>query len=275
MAKKVVRVESTGSEAAEPAADWKPTPEAKAKATQKRSIAAILWVVAIGLEAFAIFWVLKQTALAKDSDNLVFPTWAMVALIASIVVIGALSVIGSQLWKQANRLDPARKSETVRFFVQNQLGAIIAIIAFVPLIIMIFLNKNMSGGQKALAGTVGIVLAAVAVFFGIDFKAPSVEQYSQESNIVKTLTGKDVVYYTKSGDVFHVCSAVPDVNKDSKDAAIYEGTVAKAHEDGKSRLTLKWESEAVKYCGYTQAQVDAAKATLTSGVPAATPAASN
>lgn len=36
-----------------------PTPEAKAQSTQKRIIALVLWVVAIALEAVAIFWLLR------------------------------------------------------------------------------------------------------------------------------------------------------------------------------------------------------------------------
>ena len=86
------------------------------------------------------------------------------------------------LWKKANRLDPAKKSDTVKFFVQNQLGVIIAIIAFVPLIILIFLNKDMDKGQKTTAGIIGIALAALAVVFGIDFDPPSVEQYTAASS---------------------------------------------------------------------------------------------
>lgn len=238
---------------ADPPADWTPTPEAKAKATRFRWIAVALWVVAIAGEAVAIFWLLKQQP---------FTTGHLIGLIGAFVVIGGLSIAGSLLWKQANRLDPARRSDSVRFFVQNQLGLIIAIIAFVPLIVLVFTNKNMDGKQKAIAGSVGIVIALIAAWFGLSLNPPSVEQYSAESNIVKQLTGNDEVFWTKSGSVFHVCEAVPDVNKTSKDNQIYQGTVAAAHEAGKSRLTLKWESEATKYCGFTQEQVDAVKSAL-------------
>lgn len=258
--KKVVRVESTApaaganssgggsGEASEPAPGWKPTPEAKKQATTFRLIAGGLWLLAIAGEAFAIFWVLRQ------------PVVNMWLLIGLTVVIGALAITGSVLWKKANRLDPASKQDTVRFFVQNQLGAIIAVIAFLPLIILIFTNKNMDGKQKALAGIIAIVIGAGAVALGVDYAPPSVEQYTEESNIVEQLTGQDLVYWTKSGSVFHVCADVPDVNKESQDGQIYEGTVADAHAAGKDRLTKRWESEAVNYCGYTQEQVDAVKA---------------
>lgn len=251
--KEVVRVESAPEDTTERSADaptWTPTPEAKQRATRFRLIAAGLWLLAIAGEAFAIFWVLRQ-----DPVN-------MVLLIALIVAIGALAIGGSLLWKRANRLDPASKSEPTRFFVQNQLGAIITIIAFLPLIVLILTNKDMDGKQKGIAGGIAVAVAAVAVYFGIDVDSPSVEQYSEETNIVEQLTGEDLVYWTRSGSVFHVCAEVPDVNRESQDGRIYEGTVADAHAAGKSRLVSYWQREAVTHCGYTQEQVDAVVASV-------------
>lgn len=260
--KEVVRVESAPEATTEHSDDrptWTPTPEAKQQATKFRLIAAGLWLLAIAGEAFAIFWVLRQ-----DPVN-------MVLLIAMIVVIGALAIGGSLLWKRANRLDPASKSEPTRFFVQNQLGAIITVIAFLPLIVLIFANKDMDGKQKGIAGGIAVAVAAVAVYFGIDFDSPSVEQYTEESNIIEQLTGEDLVYWTKSGTVFHVCEEVPDVNRESQDGRIYEGTVADAHAAGKSRLVSYWQREAVNYCGYTQEQVDAVEAGTSGSGDDATP----
>lgn len=263
--KKVVRVESKASKAASPASSgqgkssepvWKPSDEAKAQASKLRIFSWVGWLLAIAVEAVLIFWVLRQWADRSDTANM----WL---LIGGIVLTGVLASVGSVLWKKANRLDPASKSDSVRFFVQNQLGAIMSIIAFVPLIILIFMNKDMDGKQKAIAGSIGVVIAAIAVFaFGADYSPPSQEQYAEEENIMMQLTGKDEVVWVKGGSVFHVCDAVPDVNKDSKDGQIYVGTVADAHAAGKDRLTQRWGSEATKYCGYTQEQVDAVNAGL-------------
>lgn len=255
------KVEPTASgDVAEPAAGWKPTAAAKSKATTFRWIAAVLWLVAIVAEAVAIFWVLRQRVVV-GGDGLVrdtstglleeqgattqFPQWAFVTLLVMLVVIAALSITGSILWKKANRLDPARKSETVRFFVQNQLGAIIAIVAFLPLIILIFLNKDMDKGQKATAGIVGIVLAAVAAFIGIDFNPASVEQYTADQSAVIQLLGKDEVVWVDGGAVYHVCDQVSDIQTGSEKRT---GTTAEAVEAGKIRLTLKFASE-LKTCG--------------------------
>ena len=237
--KKVVRVESTPQAQAEEAAtNWKPTAESKGKAITFRIIAVVLWLLAIGAEAFAIFWVLRQTPVN------------MILLIGLLVAIGALAVGGSLLWKRANRLDPARKSDKFRFFVQNQLGAIITVVAFLPLIILIFTNKDMDGKQKGIAGAIGIVLLLVAGYFGTSINPPSVEQYTAETAQVVALTGQNLVYWTKSGEVFHLCEDASAVNLESADNTIYSGTVADAHAAGKDRLTLQVEQE-LEQCGIT------------------------
>ena len=225
-----------------------PTPEAKSQATTSRIIAIVLWVVAIGLELFTILWVMRpsfdELAAAKG-----FPQWRWWLLIGMIVVIGVLAVVGSLLWKKANRLDPASSKDTVRFFVQNQLGAIIALIAFVPLIIVIFMNKDMNGQQKGIAGGIGIVVALVAVYFGIDFKPMSQEQAAVESQVVTQLTGQDKVWWaTASGKVMHLCAEASDL-KQSKE--VTSGTTAEAlSHSGMEGMTLKLEQE-LPQCGIT------------------------
>ncbi|MGO2519215.1 MAG: hypothetical protein ACTH8F_03765 [Microbacterium sp.] len=240
---------------------WVPTPGAKKKATTFRWIAGALWAIAIIAEVVAIFWLLRQREFVGEDGGLIrnpdsgllesqnatatFPQWAFIALIVALVIIAALSITGSLLWKKANRLDPARKADKLRFFVQNQLGAIIAIVAFLPLIILIFLNKDMDKGQKATAGIIGIVLAAVAVAFGIDYNPASVEKYNADQSAVIQLLGQDEVVWVDGGSVYHVCDQVSDIQTGSEKVT---GTTAEAIEAGKGRLTLKYASE-LRACG--------------------------
>lgn len=256
----------SGGSVDEPAAGWKPTAAAKSKATMFRWIAAVLWALAIIGEGVSIFWLLRQReyvgedgALVRDPDTglledrgvtVVFPQWAFVTLLVLLVVIAAFAITGSILWKKANRLDPARRSETVRFFVQNQLGAIIAIVAFLPLVILIFLNKDMSKGQKTTAGIVGVVLALLATVIGVDFNPPSVEKYTADQSAVIQLLGKDEVVWVDGGAVYHVCEDVSDIQTGSEKRI---GTTAEAVEAGKSRLTLKFASE-LNACGLSVPQ---------------------
>ena len=105
-------------------------------------------------------------------------TW----LIVAIVVILILAITGSMLWKKANRLDPASEKDKVRFFIQNQLGAIMAVLAFLPLVILIFANKDVDGKTKGIAGSIAVVALLIAGITGADFSPPSVEQYTKEIN---------------------------------------------------------------------------------------------
>jgi uncharacterized membrane protein len=173
----------------------------------------------------------------------------MVVLIAAIVGIAIFAILGSLAWKRANKADPASRAEPIRFFIQNQLGVIISIVAFLPLIVLIFTNKNMGGQQKTIAGVIGIVALVVAGLASAEFAPSSKEQYQTETARVIELTGKDKVYWTKEGNVYHLCSTVSDLQLESKDNKIYEGTVGDAHAAGKERLTLKVESE-MNQCGY-------------------------
>lgn len=248
--KKKVRVEAKAPKQSRAKGElWEASPEAKSSALRLRLIAAVLWVLAIGLEIFTIVW-----ALAGDKD---FDTKKLWIVIALVVVIGVLAITGSLLWKKANRLDPASEQDKVRFFVQNQLGAIIAVIAFLPLIIFVLADNNLSGKQKGVLGGVAAVIFA-AVFAGsIDYDSPSREQYTEDDNIVTLLYGTpdtDQLAWTKSGKVYHVCDKVPAVNQESADGQIYTGTIAAAQESGKARLTKQWKSEA-RACGFSEADI--------------------
>ena len=132
----------------------------------------LAWIVAIGGEIAGIVLLCQHKF---DQGNLPL-------LIGILVGIAIFAIAGSMLWKAANRHDPARESDTVRFFVQNQLGAIITLIAFLPLVLLIFNDKNMDPKSKKVAGGVGAVLAVLATLMGVSYKPPSVEQYTQDMN---------------------------------------------------------------------------------------------
>lgn len=152
--------------------EWRATHGQKSAATRLRIFAALSWVIAIGTEIAGVV-LLRQHKF--DHGNLPL-------LIGLLVAIAVFAIAGSLMWKAANKHDPASKSDTVRFFVQNQLGAIITVLAFLPLIVLIFMDKDMDPKNKKIAGGIGVVLAAGATLIGIDFNPPSVEQYTQDMN---------------------------------------------------------------------------------------------
>jgi len=188
--------------------EWRATQGQKGAASRLRIFAAIVWVVAIGTEIAGIV-MLRQHKF--DHGN-------MALLIGLLVVIAVFAIAGSLMWKAANKHDPASKADTARFFFQNQLGAIITIIAFLPLIALIFLDKDMDPKNKKIAGGVGVVLALIATAVGIDFKPPSTEQYTQDMNKCAT--------EIKTGQPTTDCS--PEVAEQAKAIAADSATVADA-----------------------------------------------
>lgn len=190
---------------------WQASQDQKSKAKKLRIFASLAWLVAIGTEIGAIVLLLKNTF---DQGNLVL-------LIGLLVVIAVFAMAGSLFWKKANRHDPASREETVKFFIQNQLGAIITVIAFLPLLVLIFLDKDMDPKNKKIAGGVGVALAALATVVGIDFNPPSVEQYSQDMN--------ECAAQIRANQPTTACS--PEVAAQAQDIAEDTESVAEATKD--------------------------------------------
>ncbi len=191
--------------------------ESKGKAKTFRLLAIISWIVAIGVEVLAIM----QLKAVPANMN-----W----LIGLIVIDLIFAIIGSVLWKKSNRLDPASEKDKVKFFIQNQLGLIISIIAFLPLVILIFTDKNLSGKQKGLVGSIATVALLIAGVVGTDFNPPSQEKYAEQTEQVEVLMdGVNHVYWTKSGKSYHLYSDCSYINS-ARTSEIFEGTVAQARE---------------------------------------------
>lgn len=217
--KKLTRVgggEASSAPAGSATAPFVPTEKSRSKAITLRIIAALSWVLAIGAEIVAILLLRR-------------PPIEMVWLIVLIAVDLVFAIVGSLLWKKANRFDPASQKEKFRFFIQNQLGAIISVIAFLPLVVLIFTNKDMSGKQKGLAGAIAVVALLVAGVVGVDFNPPSQEQYAEQTARVESLTGANNVFWTKSGTSYHLYSDCSYINT-VRTNEIFQGTVAQARE---------------------------------------------
>jgi hypothetical protein len=243
------KLTQVGGGAAAPSAGGSRPVMDKGKAGTLRLFAVLAWIAAIGLEVAAILQLKK----APVNTTLLF------------ILMGAdliFAVVGSLLWKKANRLDPASEKEPFRFFVQNQLGAIIGILAFLPLVVLIFTNKNMDKKQKGLVGAVAVVAMLIAGVTGVDFNPPSVEKYAQETARVEQLgNGQNHVFWTQYGHSYHLFSDCSYINT-AKTDEIFEGTVEKAHElknitDLCDRCAARAEKENALPAGETQTPVPA------------------
>ena len=210
------------------------SPEAKAQAKQLRLFAILAWLVAMAGQIFAILKLMHDET--------------MMWLIGVIVVILILAITGSWLWKKANRLDPASEKDKTRFFIQNQLGAILGVLAFLPMVIVIFTNKDMSGKTKGIAGSIAVVAMLLAGITGVDFNPPSIEKYTKEINtqtdVLKDLNVADNVFWSTSGNKYHLSE---DCQHISGREGISNGTVKESWEKkGISELCKTCQNRAIK-----------------------------
>lgn len=197
--------------------EWRATHDQHAAASRLRLFAALSWAVAIGTEIAGVVLLLKHKF---DHGNLGL-------LIGLLVVIAVFAIGGSLLWKAANKQDPARASDTARFFFQNQLGAIITVIAFLPLLVLIFMDKDMDPKNKKIAGGIGAVLAVAATLIGVSWKPPSVEQYTQDMNACAAqIKAKEPTTACSP----EVASQAQDIARDS--AAVADATKSAANPSG-------------------------------------------
>ena len=188
--------------------EWRATHGQKSAATRLRIFAAIAWIIAIGGEIAGIVLLYRHT----------FDHGHLGLLIGLLVGIAIFAIAGSLLWKAANKQDPARQSDSARFFFQNQLGAIITLIAFLPLIVLIFMDKDMDPKNKKIAGGAGVVLAIIAALIGVSYHPPSVEQYTKDMN--------SCAAEIKAGQPTKDCS--PEVAEQAKAIAQDTATVTEA-----------------------------------------------
>lgn len=191
--------------------EWRATQDQLSAAKRLRIFAALSWIVAIGGEIAGIV-LLRQNKF--DQGNLGL-------LIGILVGIAVFAIAGSLMWKAANKHDPARESDRAKFFFQNQLGAIITVIAFLPLLVLIFMDKDMDPKNKKIAGGVGAVLAVAATMMGVSWDPPSVEQYTEDMN--------SCAAQIKANQPTTACS--PEVAAQAKDIARDSNAVAEATRD--------------------------------------------
>lgn len=196
--------------------------ENKSKATNKRLVAIILWVLGLAAEIAAILLINGTIYIANETTKLI-------VLIGAIVVDAALVITGAQFWKGANRLDPASEKNKVKFFLWNQMGVIAAIVCFVPLIIVLLTNKELDAKTKKITTIVAAVVLVIVLLFSIDFNPVSSEDLAE----AQELAGEGQVYWSQFGHKYHLFE---DCQSLTNSTTLYNGTVEEAFEAKRTDL---------------------------------------
>lgn len=226
--KKVVKIESEKSENGETYGKDKhgkiikieQTWDPKKRATTKRIWAIVCWVIAIAFEVIGILRLADVINWFSGLD----PLWFLIICIALDLIF---VVIGSQLWKKANHIDPASEKNKLKFWLWNNLGTIVSIIAFLPLIVLIFSDKKLDKKSKWILGGIAIAALAIAGLTSYDWNPVSMEWLEQAQKEVLQVSPSGTVYWAPNSKKYHVDQDCPAF---SRSETVYEWTVADAYE---------------------------------------------
>lgn len=191
--------------------------ERKGNALPFRIAAIVLWVLGIACEVVAILTA-NGTLFLPGLSQMV---WLIIWIVADLVLV----VVGSQLWKRANHISPASKESKVAYWVQTDLGIIIAVIAFAPIILLMLSNKDLDKKTKQVCSAVAGIALVAAIGSGIDYHPTTQEDLDQAEAGAAVLSDDGLCYWTPFGKVYHFN---PDCQYIKNSSTIYSGTVQEA-----------------------------------------------
>ena len=190
-------------------------------ATGLRAGAIILWVVAFIFEILAYL-----VLIGKINLNFMPTLWQLIVfLVLDLVCV----IIGSQLWKKANHIKPASEKNKVKFWLWNNMGVIVCVICFLPIIILLLTNKDLDKKTKTIAVVVAIIALLIGGVSSIDYNPVSQEQLAAAEEAL----GDETVYWAPFGKVYHThedCSALNHTD------TLTAGTVDQAIAANRTRL---------------------------------------
>ena len=188
-------------------------------ATGLRIGAVILWVCALALEVLALALIFEKLLILPKIEPLYKGIGALVLDMACVI-------IGAQLWKKANHIDPASQKNAVKFWLWNNMGVIVAAVAFVPFIILLLSNKETDKKTKIVGTVVAAAFLAISGLASYDWNP-----ISQEA--VQAATAGQVVYWTEHGKKFHTHEDCQTLNQTE---TLFTGSAQEAMDNGKGTI---------------------------------------
>lgn len=186
-----------------------------------RIVAIVLWLVAIVCEVLAVL-----ILFGKINMTFLPVIWQLIVMIVLDLIC---VIIGSQLWKKANHIDPASEKNKVKFWLWNNMGVIVCVVAFVPIIILMLSNKNLDKKTKVICTVVAIIALLIGGLASYDWNPVSLEQKEEAMSVL----GDTDVYWAPFGKVYHThedCSAL------NRSETLTVGTVDQAIAANRTRL---------------------------------------
>ena len=130
-------------------------------AVLKRVFAVVFWLLAIAAEVAAIMLLNGYLYIPYDLKTLL-----IIAIALDLIFV----IIGSQFWKKANHINPPSEKNKIWFFLCSQMGLIVAVIAFCPLIVLLLKNKDkLDKKTKVIVSVIAAVALLVAGACSIDY----------------------------------------------------------------------------------------------------------
>lgn len=186
-------------------------------AVLKRVFAVVFWLLAIAAEVAAIMLLNGYLYIPYDLKTLL-----IIAIALDLIFV----IIGSQFWKKANHINPPSEKNKVWFFLCSQMGLIVAVIAFCPLIVLLLKNKDkLDKKTKVIVTVIAAVALLVAGACSIDYDPVSQESLAEAKSEVSEMTDDGTVYWTRYGRSYHC-----DINCHTlaRSSTLYEGTIEEA-----------------------------------------------
>ena len=191
-------------------------------ATGLRIGAIVLWLLAIGFEVLAVLVTFGKL------DLKFMPTlWQMIAfLVLDLICV----IIGSQLWKKANHIKPASEKNKAKFWLWNNMGLIVTVIAFVPFIVLLLTNKNADKKMKAIGTVAAVIMLLIGGLASYDWNPVSAEQ---KEAAMAAITGEVLWTNSLGGKVYHTHEDCQALNRTEE---LVQGSVEQAIAANRTRL---------------------------------------
>lgn len=194
--------------------------DSKERAKTKRILAIICWLIAI---AFEVIGILRLKGVISWIPSISDTTFLIVAIVLDLLFF----VPGSLLWKKANHIDPISEKDKTKFYLWNNLGTILSVLAFLPIIIFVLSDDKMDKKSKGIVTAVAVVALLIGGFTGYDYNPVSSEQLAQAQKEVEAVSADGYVYWAPHSKKYHVDPNCPAF---SNSETVFRGTVAQAFE---------------------------------------------